>query len=272
VPPREELPAVLRQRDPNAIRQLFPRIAWIADRYFRSEVEGVEHLTEDRSLLVATHNGGLYMPDMLCFITAFWRRFGLETPAYGLAHEFVFRIPVFGTMARQLGAISARRECAHAALDAGHPLLICPGGDVDALKPFRDRHRVTFGGRRGFIRLAIEKQVPIVPIVSVGAHETFFVLNDGRKTAEWTGLARFLRIKTVPLALSFPFGLTPAGLFALPLPSKVKVQILPRIELAEPPSAARDDRVVERCCHHVRSTMQHAINQLAAASRRVVLG
>ena len=42
---------------------------------------------------VSTHNGSLYTPDAYCLAVAFWRRFGLETPAYGLMHRVAFRLP-----------------------------------------------------------------------------------------------------------------------------------------------------------------------------------
>jgi 1-acyl-sn-glycerol-3-phosphate acyltransferase len=232
----------------------------------------VEHLTDRPSMLVSTHNGGFLMPDLQALMVAFWRRFGLETPAYGLIHQIVLRMPVVGSLSTKLGAIQASHGNGRTVLRAGYPLLVCPGGDEDALKPFSQRHRITFGARRGFIRLAIEQQVPIIPVVSVGAHEIFFILNDGRRLAEMTGIARFLRIKSVPLALSFPFGLTPAGLFSVPLPSKVRVRVLPRIELGEKPSAARDDGVVERCFEHVRRTMQRSLDDLASRRSRLVLG
>jgi 1-acyl-sn-glycerol-3-phosphate acyltransferase len=266
------LDPVLMRRSPALIRRAFPALAAITDRYFRAEVEGVEHLTDRGSMVVSTHNGGVSAPDMYCLLVAFWRRFGLETPGYGLMHEAAFHIPVLGSFLDGLGAIPAGRKNAEKVLDAGFPLLVCPGGDMDALKPFSKRHTICFGKRKGFIRLAIEKQVPIVPAVSVGAHETLFVLNDGRSTAGRTGLSKFFRVKSLPLVLSFPFGLTPAGIFSIPLPSKIKVRILPRIELGEPSWASKNDEVVDRCFEHVRRTMQRALDDLASRRKRIFFG
>lgn len=272
VPQVRQVHPLLAQRDPGFIRRIFPRLSWFTDRYFRSEVDGVEHLSERASLIVSTHNGGIFMPDLLSLSVAFWRRFGIETPGHGLFHALGMKVPGYGRVAIKLGALPASRHNARLALEADRPILLCPGGDADNLKPFSKRHQITFGQRRGFIRLAIQQQVPIIPSVSVGAHEVFFVLNDGRRLAERTGVARLLRLKTIPLTLSFPFGLTPGGVGALPLPSKVRVQVLPKIELGESPSAADDPEVVERCFEHVRSTMQRALDQLASKRRWPVLG
>ena len=272
VPRPVELPAVLRRRDPETVRRVFPTLARITDSYYRAEVEGQENLSDGRCMMVSTHNGGLYMPDLQCLMVAFLRRFGLETPGYGMTHGIVFQIPFAGSLAAKLGAIQASRENARAVFDAGFPLLVCPGGDEDSLKPFSKRHQVCFGKRRGFIRTAIENQVPIVPIVSVGAHEIFYVMNDGRRFAQMTGIAKWLRIKSVPFALAFPFGLTIAGVGAVPLPTKITLRVLPKIELAEKPAAASDPATVERCFEHVRQTMQRGLDGLAAKRKRVVIG
>ena len=85
------------------------------------------------------------------------------------------------------------------------------------------------------------------------------------------GFAKYLRIKSVPLGLGLPFGITPAGILSVPLPAKVKLRVLPPIELAERPSAADDDSVVERCFSHVRDTMQRELDDLSKG-RRFLLG
>lgn len=265
------LPHVLARRDPELIRRAYPWLAAVTDRYFRAEVQGAEHMRDYASLYVSTHNGGMAMPDMWVLFVAFWRRFGLETPGYGMMHAIAFRIPGFGTLLGKVGAVPASSENARQVLRAGFPLLVCPGGDVDALKPFRMRHRIVFGARRGFIRLALRAEVPIVPVVSVGAHETLFVLNDGRGLARRLGLGH-LRVKTAPFAFGLPFGITPGGLGAVPLPSKIVVRVLPPIALAEGPKAADDPAAVERCFEHVRTTMQRALDELAARRRWPVVG
>jgi len=266
------LDPLLTRRDTDLVRKIYPWIAWMVDYYYRAEFEGVDHLRDDACLTVATHNGSLYTPDAYCLMVAFWRRFGLEAPGYGLMHKAAFRIPVFGDVLTRLGAVPANRESARVVLEGGFPCVVCPGGDVDALKPFSQRHRIVFGKRSGFISVAIRHQVPIVPVVSVGAHEVVMMLNEGRWLAEALGLTRHFRIKAAPLSLSFPFGLTPAGLFAMPLPSKIVVRVLPSIELAEPAEQADDPETIRRCFEHVKATMQRALDDLAARRRFPVLG
>lgn len=264
--------ALLDRRDPAFIRRALPVLGRLLDVWFRAEVEGSENLTDRPALLVSTHNGLFHTPDMYTVMVAFWRRFGPETPGHGLMHRAAFRIPLLGRFLERLGALPAHPENGRAALRAGRPVLVCPGGDLDALKPWSERHRIHFGERRGFVRLAIEEQVPIVPIVSVGAHETMIVLNDGQKLAERIPLARKLRIKSIPLALGFPFGITPAGLGNVPLPTKIRQRILPPITIDAPPEAAADPAFVDHWFRRVQAIMQSALDELAAERRWPILG
>ncbi len=265
-------PPTLFGRDPAFIKRVFPALAAMADSYYRAEVEGIENLSDKACLIVSTHNGGLATPDAYCLVVAFWRRFGLEAQGYGLMHRASFYIPMLGGFLNKLGAIPASTENGQRVLHANHPLFVCPGGDIDALKPFTQRHKIFFGKRRGFIRLALREQVPIIPVVSVGAHETLLVLNDGRWLADLIGLSRRYRIKTVPVTFSFPLGFTLGSLFSIPLPSKIRIRILPPITLSEPPTAADDKQAVERCFAHVRERMQSALDELASRRKRFFLG
>jgi 1-acyl-sn-glycerol-3-phosphate acyltransferase len=272
VPPPRALPTLLNKRDPGLARKLFPFLSTLTDRYYRAEVEGIENLSDRGSMVVSTHNGSINTPDFYCLLVAFWRRFGLETPGYGMMHNAAFKVPVLGHILERLGALPASGKNARIVLENDLPLLVCPGGDLDALKPYTRRHEITFGPRRGFIRLAIAQNVPIIPVVSVGAHETLFILNDGRRTARFLGVDRALRIKSVPLSLSFPLGLTIAGLLSIPLPSKITIRILKPIHLDVPAAAAGNDAVVEQCFERVQNTMQEAVDALAAKRRWPILG
>ena len=70
------------------------------------------------------------------------------------------------------------------ALQAGAALLVYPGGDYEVHRPSWEGHRVDFGGRKGFIRLALEHDVPIVPVVSIGGQETALFLSRGERLAK----------------------------------------------------------------------------------------
>lgn len=235
------------------------------DAWYAPELLGLDNLPPGRALVVGTHNGGFMAPDMFSLMVGFWRHFGTGRQAYGLAHDFVFRLPYVGRWIAKLGGVPASQENARRLLERDVAVLVYPGGDLDANKPYRERHVVKFGGRRGFIRLALRTQAPIVPVVSVGAHETFYVLTDGASLAERLGLKKRFRIDVLPIALSLPLGLTVgAATPYVPMPTKIRLRVLKPIHLGLPPHAADSEMAVNASMALVQGAMQAAVDALVA--------
>lgn len=113
-------------------------------------------------------------------------------------------------------------------------MLVYPGGDYETFRPTWHSDRVEFGGRKGFIKLALKHDVPIVPVVAVGGQETALFVTRGERAAKWTGWANLTRIKVLPVAFAPPFGISLLDIPPrLPLPAKITVEVLPPIDLAE---------------------------------------
>ena len=88
---------------------------------------------------------------------------------------------------------------------------------------------------------ALRERVPIVPVVSVGAHQSLFIATDGRFIAEALGLPSRFRSNVWPIGFALPYGLVfglPAPHF--PPPVKIHTRILKPIRLDLPPQAADD--------------------------------
>src|SRR4051812_43088384 len=180
--------ADLDERDPDYIRETLPRQWLLSSLYFRAEVRGLGNIPETGPvLLVGNHSGGNLTPDTIVFTLAFCAYFGVERPFYQLAHNLVLSMPGLSFL-RKFGTVAASPENAQTALDSGAALLVYPGGDHEVHRPSWEGNRVDFDGRKGFIRLALERDVPIVPVVAVGGQETALFLSRGR------GLARSLRL------------------------------------------------------------------------------
>lgn len=254
------------QRDPALFERLAPWVERIHCRYHRAEVRGVERVPAGPALFVANHNGGLWTADTWILGHALYRRFGLEGVPYGLGHEKVLAFPPFNRILVPLGAVRATPANAERLLAAGHKVLVYPGGDEDALRPYRHRDRIVFGGRRGYARLALKTGVPIVPVVAAGAHSTFVVIDDLRWLARLIRADRWLRIKVWPLILCLPWGLAmgPAVPY-LPFPSRILMEILPPIRFDPTgPEAAADEARVAAAAARVEAEMQAALDRLAA--------
>jgi 1-acyl-sn-glycerol-3-phosphate acyltransferase len=261
-------PHDLEARDAAFVGRVLPLLGVLYDHYFRAETEFEGELPAGPFLAVANHNAMTGMPDMFCHMVAFWRRYGTERPAYGLMHDVPFNVPMAGAWLNACGAIAANRENAHRALDRGAVVLVFPGGDVDACKPYRRRYAIEFGGRRGFVRTAIREQVPIVPIVSVGAHHSLYILSDGRRIAEALGLPERVRSNVAPIGIALPWGLIVGVPYPhLPPPVKIHTRVGRAIELELPPEAADDPDAVEGAFSYVSGIMQGAMDDLRRAGR-----
>lgn len=242
--------------------------------YFRAEVQGGEHIPAAGSaLMVGNHSGGLQTAETFVLFREVMRRHGKERALYGLGHNLVFDDPTLRKYAGRFGGLRAGHESARRAFERDALVLVYPGSDLDSFRPWRERNRVVFGNRTGFIRLALENRVPIVPVVTVGAQEAFYVLTRGEGIARLFGLKRLLRTDVFPLALSLPWGLAPAVLPYIPLPTKMVTRFGPPLDFGDlGPEAARDPAIVARCRDQVHGVMQAMLDDLAATRRWPVLG
>ena len=255
-------PVDLDARDPDFIRANLPLWWLLATVYHRAEVRGFDQVPDAPVMFVGNHSGGSMTPDAFLFLLAHQAYFSVERPVHALAHAFVTSLPLVGDYIRRVGIVTAGPEAASQVFDAGADALVYPGGDVDSLRPWRDRMRIELAGRTGFLRTAHAHGVPIVPVVTDGAHDTFVVLTDGRSLARRLRFDRLLRVKSVPLVASLPWGLSIGDWFGhLPLPTKVRIQVGEPIDLR---ARYGDDLDVDDAYAYVRSTMQVQLSRLAA--------
>jgi 1-acyl-sn-glycerol-3-phosphate acyltransferase len=262
--------ADLDERDPDYIRETLPGLWMLASFYFRADVRGLHRIpAEGPVLLVGNHSGGNLTPDTLVFTLAFSTYFGVERRFFQLAHNLVLAMPGLGFL-RRYGTVAASAENAHKALDSGAALLVYPGGDYEVHRPSTESSRVDFGGRTGFIRLALEKDVPLVPVVAIGGQETALFLSRGERLARLLWLDRTLRLKVLPISLALPWGLNVGDLAGhLPLPAKITIQVLEPIDLR---AEFGDDPDLDGTYDAIVGRMQATLDDLAAERRLPVIG
>ena len=137
--------------------------------------------------------------------------------------------------------------------------------DIEAFRPFRERHKVKFGGRRGWIRLALRHGVPIVPVATAGAHATFLVIDDLPWVSRVLHFHELLRTDVWPLIFSIPWGLTfgPSPPY-IPFPAKIITEFLePMTFQRAGREAASDDAYVDTCAYRVEAAIQRAVDRMA---------
>ena len=268
---RARVPAAdLDERDPDFIRESLPAQWLLASLWFRGEVRGLGNVPEEGGvLLVGNHSGGNMSPDSLVFTLAFSTYFGVERRFHQLAHNLVLSMPGLGFL-RKYGTVAASPQNAARALESGAAVLVYPGGDHEVHRPSWEGNTVNFDGRRGFVRLALEHDVPIVPVVSIGGQETALFLGRGEGLARLLMLDRLFRLKVLPLSIALPWGLNVGDFLGhLALPAKITIEVMPAIHLRDQFGPQPD---VDEVYDHVTTTMQETLDALAAERRLPIVG
>jgi 1-acyl-sn-glycerol-3-phosphate acyltransferase len=245
--------------DPDYVRRVLPVWQAVMHTYFRGEVRGLDNIPDEGpSLLVGNHSGGTMIADSFVFAGEFYSRFGPERRFHQLAHDIAARMP--GTGLSRWGTVAASHDNARRAFDKGAPVLVYPGGDYETFRPSWHSDRIEFGGRRGFVRLAFERGVPIVPVVAIGGQETALFVTRGQRAAKALRWDKLTRIKVLPVAFAPPFGVSLLDLpLRVPLPAKITVEVLPPIDLVERFGPEADHGEVYE---EVTGEMQDALSEL----------
>lgn len=229
-------------------------LKWI----LRIEISGLENIPADRCMLVANHNSGALLEShSLLFALA-----GTGRTVYGLNHPALFKIPFVSSHFKKIGAVTANREASYEVLNRGHSLLIFPGGNRQAFRPWSLRHENAFPWAHGWADIAVSAKVPVVPIKFIGSHNSNPILFSSSWLSKALILPWILGVKWFPfsmgqvawtlmvvlaclasdlsLAVTFvsaywTFCLTPL----IPvLPARVQIKIYPRIDASK---VSKDD-------------------------------
>lgn len=102
-----------------------------------------------------------------------------------LAASVLFRIPIVREMSLWTGCIDARRSVAENVLEKGMSILVLPGGMAEQLMTDHGREIVYLKKRKGFVKLAMKKGVPLVPVYVFGCSDMFYTSHFLFKFRSW---------------------------------------------------------------------------------------
>lgn len=225
-------------------------------RYHRLRIDLDAQTPLEPTLFVANHGFGSVFDLNVYATLAALEALELDRPVTALMHQLAWRIGL-GPVMEYFGAVPASPESAREAFSRGHHVLVFPGGDLDGFKTRADKDQIVFSGRHGFARLAQEHDVSIIPIVTSGAGNTVWVLDDGQGIARALHLDRLLRLKGLPVSVAAPWGLNVgvAGFLPyLPFPARLHTTVLPA--LTSQPGESADDLATR-----VITTMQATLDR-----------
>lgn len=213
---------------------------------------GLEHLPRGPALLVGNH--GLLGYETLLFFERIFEATG-RMPR-GLADRWFFRVPGLRSALVRLGGMYGTPENALDALERGHHVVCYPGGVREVLKRGPDDlYRLRWETSTGFVRVALQAGVPIIPFAAAGVDHTYKIVS------RLTGSGRFLMgHDKYDLPVLWGNG---------PLPEKVPFwfQLGAPIHPRLPPHAARDDIAVRTLHRDVSMQAQRLLDRLMAEWR-----
>ena len=250
--------------DPSFEQRVKPVVEFLYRSYFRTTVEGIDHVpAEGRCIVVANHSGALPL-DGLMLRAALRIEHKQKRDLRWLAEDFVYYLPFAGVFMNRVGAVRACPENAERLLEKESIVGVFPEGVHGIKKLFQDRYRLQRFGRGGYIRLCLRMRAPIVPCAIIGAEESSPLLYRLEGLTELVGLPYF------PITPTFPF-LGPAGL--LPAPTKWRMRFGEPINLDNyGPEAADDHVLVGRLSERVRSSIQAMLDSGLRERRSVWFG
>ncbi|MEV0523457.1 lysophospholipid acyltransferase family protein [Streptomyces sp. NPDC050439] len=241
--------------DPDLVDELLmPALRPLYEKYFRVEVQGLEHIPSEGSALVVANHSGTLPLDALMLQVAVRDHHSAHRHLRMLAADLAFSLPVVRDLARKLGHVRACPENAERLIGEGQLVGVMPEGYGGLGKSFEERYRLRRFGRGGFAALALKTGRPMIPCSIVGAEEIYPMIGESRTLARMLGLPYFPITPTFPL-----FGV----LGLLPVPTKWTIRFDPPVYTdGFPPGSADDPLVVEKLATEVKDTVQHRINEM----------
>lgn len=145
-------------------------------KYFPVSLHFEEEISPDKQYLFAVHpHGPFSINHALIFLTnsAGFHKYSPLEKRRDLGASVIFHIPLVREFCLWLGCVDASRSVATKVLGSKRSLLILVGGEQEQLLGKPGDHTVFIKGRKGFVRLAVQHNIPIVPVYVFGENELF---------------------------------------------------------------------------------------------------
>lgn len=221
--------------------RIMPRfLLEIAHKYFRIQVEGAENIPHRGHAIIAPNHSGYTGFDALLLGHEIYKNTG-RIPRV-LTHHLWFITKATAIPAQKMGFLEATMNNGLNLLKKNQLIILFPEGEYGNFKPSTKAYALQ-EFKRGFVRMALMTQSPIIPTIIIGAEETHINLRQLKFTKYLIG------------------GVLPLPLNVIPLPAKWKIKFLEPIHLPYKPDACNDIELVHEVASDIREKMQKSINE-----------
>src|SRR2546421_5303689 len=178
--------------------------------WFRAETHGIENVPgQGPVLIVGNHAGNTFAWDAAMVGTSLFLEADPPRLARGLGEFYLPTIPFFNVFMARAGSVVGTPGNCRQLFERGECVLVFPEGARGFVKPYRKAYQLQRFGL-GFLRLALEHGVPILPVGIVGGEEQ----SPGLADVKWLG--RLIGSPAFPITLTMPL-LGPLGFIPLPV-------------------------------------------------------
>jgi 1-acyl-sn-glycerol-3-phosphate acyltransferase len=217
-------------------------VQYVYKYYFRVEAFGLENLPDKRVLLIGNHSGQLPFDAMMVISSVF-----LKAPQPRVVRAMIERwvptLPFVSYLFLRFGQIVGDPDSCRRLLEAEEAVLVFPEGARGINKMWTERYRLK-PFSRGFMRLALASNAPVVPLAVIGAEEQALAL---------------MNIKPLAQLLSMPaFPITPT-LLPFPLPTKYRIYFGEPLHFRGDPD--EDDASIDSKVQQVVTKVQRLIQE-----------
>jgi len=199
--------------NPDYLKYLLPFATLLYRKYFRAEVFDIERVPEQgRVLLIANHSGQIPFDGLMIGVSMLVDR----TPPRmlrSMVERWLPTLPFLSYLFPRWGQIVGTPENCRMLLEQEGAILVFPEGVRGSNKTFDKRYQLQEFGS-GFMRLALEHRVPIVPVAVIGGEEQIVSLWNAEKVGRLVGMP------ALPIGPGLLFG--PLGMVT-PLPTKYRI-------------------------------------------------
>lgn len=209
--------------------------------YTRLRVSGVEHVPRGPALLVANHTGWLGLDYALTALSVYDDQ---DRIVRGMAHDAWFKAKPTAEFAGKCGIIPISKDAMCERLHAGDLVMLFPEGERGAFKVGSDYQLEPFA--RGFVRVAMESGVPVVPVAILGGEESNPV---GRRVESYEQLLQLKGGLPVPKNL-------------LPKPVKWRIRFLPPVDYSSYVGESGNQELVHRLAAEMQQRIQDELQVL----------
>ncbi|MGB0638136.1 MAG: lysophospholipid acyltransferase family protein [Myxococcota bacterium] len=228
----------------NAAIERWRKLLAPVKRYHQHTVEGLEHIPLSGGCLLVVHHS-LATYDGFLYGLAINEHTGRVATALG--DDLIFKTPLLKDLAWDSGIRPASPQSGFQLLKAGHAVFVSPGGMWESLRPSDEARTVRWENRRGFCRLALRAQVPLVLAACPAADDIYSV----RKSRLTDTLYQRFRI---PLPIAKGVGRT-----LIPRPVKLTHYVAPPI--VPPPHEPQNEEQQIAELHAEATRVMHSLLQ-----------